>query len=324
MQSKTIESVRDTDKTIIRLKPFGVDLRVDLPIELKSQFTRKCPIYLPMNNVCLTTPQVIEINVAWGKPSLTIEEYKATFKSNATDSMIVADTLLIASRLVEKVLNQNNIFSLHASSLSYNNQAVLLIGAYGSGKTTTAVNLCMKDKTIGYVTGNRPFLQNSNNKILYGMGHISVCTSSLVEELHIKDEVLKNIGFNSKNTNPYYAIQASRISFDASILNITKACFPLNLKAIIFVKKSDREFVLFKSDRTNERDIMAIYYALREYSEKNYVMIGPKIILPDIVTEQEKYIRLEYAEKLAKSTPIIYAEGKLDALSSFVKSILRE
>jgi len=312
------------DNGTVQLRPFGVNLRVDFPPGLEMEAANKSQVYLPMCSPYFAIPQAVKVSVKRGEPNLTIDGYKAQFTSNTEDSSMVADALLIASRLVEKALNQNNIFSMHASSISYEGKAVLLVGAYGSGKTTTAINLCMNDKTIGYVTGNRPFLQNSSNKVLYGMGHISVSTSSLVEELHIKRDTLEKIGFNQKSSTPYQAIQASRTHFDASVLDITRADFPLDLKAVILIRKSHRDFVSFMPDVAGEQEVRVLHSALREYSEKNYVLMGPKIILPDIFTEAEKHARLEYAIHVAKSVPILYAEGTLDALSTFVRKLLKE
>lgn len=50
----------------------------------------------------------------------------------------------------------------------------------------------------------------------------------------------------------------------------------------------------------------------------------PKPILPDITTEVEKRARLDYAVRLAGSVQFLYAEGTLNALTSFIISFLKE
>lgn len=309
----------------VELSSFGVKLRISVPQDLETRLLRKSSMYFPIDGsekIALKA-QPIEVTVKRGEPRISIQDSHAIFVSNSGDDSIVADALLITSRLLEKTLNQNGIFTLHASGVSYNGKAILLLGSYGSGKTTTALNICINDKEIGYITGNRPYIQMGDNKVVYGMGHVSLGTSSLVEELHIGNDYLKKIGFDPSHQTPYQAIHASRTYFDYSVLDITRATFPLDLKAVILIKKSPRELVSFKLDAAGDKEKRAIYSALREYSEKNYVMIGPKLILPDITTDVEKRTRLDYAVQLAGSIQFLYAEGTLNALTSFISSFLK-
>ncbi len=309
----------------VRFKPFGIELRVNAPEDLHSELLDKSAIYLPLGvSYNIATTQQIEINVERGAPRLEIENFKANLTSDSKNNSIVSDTLLIASRLLEKALNQNGIFSMHASGVSYNGKAVLILGPYGSGKTTTAFNACMKNYTIRYVTGNRPFLKTSTNEILYGMNsHASLQRSSLVSELGIRSDALASMHIN-KGDDPSVTIQSSRVVIDPSAFGVQISSFPLDLEALVMVRKSHRDLVSYEPGTISEREIMAIYYALCEYSESIYVMFGPRLIFPNILSEEEKRKRFEYAERLSKSTRIIYAEGKLNDLSAYITKLLRK
>ncbi len=308
----------------VEFSALGVRISISIPSDLAASLMEKSAIFLPIDGD--KTPRAvepIEINVMRGSPGLRVDGKSAVFVSNADDNSIVTDTLIIASRLLEKVLNEHGVFTMHAASVSYDGRAVLLLGPYGGGKTTAAVHLCLKDHTIGYVTGGRVFLDAGSGNVLYGMDTISMRTGSVINEFRAVDADLpRKLGLDPQRIPPSQYVDASRIYFGSSKLGLNRANFPLSVGAIALIRKFEGNFVMFKPEHAGSPEILALHAALCEYSEKGYVMLGPRLHFPDIFTQELKSERLNYAERLAEEVPVVYVEGRLEDVSMALRGLL--
>lgn len=323
MHSLGIPSPKITTKGV-ELNALGIRINISMPSDLVAQLIDRSGMFLPLGGEKTSrTAEPVEVNVTRGSPSLIIDGKRADFTSNADDGTIVTDTLIIASRLMEKALNELGIFSIAASSVSYDKGAVLLLGPYGSGKTTTAVYLCLKDPMIGYVSGNRIFIDQRSGTVVYGMDSVSMKAGSVIHEFPALGVNLpRGLDLDPRNIDPSRLVQTSKITSSSSKLGLTRADFPLKLKAIALMRKLDSDFVMFEPEKIGDSEILFMYSAICEYSESRYVIIGQRLLFPDIFTQELKMARLDYAEQLIRGTPVVYVEGRLDDMAQGIRKLL--
>jgi hypothetical protein len=312
---------------IVQQEVLGVNLKLSAPADLMKLLLRKCETFLPTGvntNVDLgATNGAVHVSVKRGKPKLCIRGSSATFSSIARDESVTTDTLITASRLIEVQLNKRGIFCMNAGAVSYGDQAVLLLGPYGAGKTSTAVRLCLGNNKIHYITGNRIFLDSKNNEILGGMDSCSLRLSSIAGEfVDVAEKLPEQLGIDTGLMDASQFIQTGRYSFNSAQIGLTRATFPVKVKAIALITKMDRAFLSFYPAPGGPSEILQLHGALCEYSEKGYVMLGPRLFFPDIFSKDLKAARLDYAVRIAETIPMVYMEGRLRDICSNIEAQL--
>jgi hypothetical protein len=96
---------------------------------------------------------------------------------------------VLASRLIEIENQEKNMFTLHSSAVEKDGKGIVLMGSSGSGKTTTAVDLCLNH---GYnlISGDLSLLRYDGNRFELLDG---------VKDLHLRSEIAE-IYFNTKSS----------------------------------------------------------------------------------------------------------------------------
>jgi hypothetical protein len=278
--------------------------------------------------VCGVTPGVsqnqIEVTVEMGSPKLQINGSSAELHLSSDNSNEMAsDAVFLVSKLLEKSLNENGIFSAHASAVSFGKNGILLLGPSGAGKTTTAIYSCLDNKSIKYVTGNRAFLDSKTNKIIQGIPDFSLRSSSVFDE-YTKFNLSQRLNLSKNTFSCSQKLQNFKMAFSPSQFGIEVGKVPLNLRAILLVRKMNSNFVKFEPEKSGKEELMNVYSSLCEFSEiLPSVIVGAKLHYPDIFDAKIKTERLNFAESLVKTIPVIYAEGRLSDLSKFIGGLLR-
>ncbi len=313
--------------TTLDLNLLGVRTAITIPAKIEDHFNDQLTKYLP---ICEETSQnykisevQLKINIRQGNPRLRIDDDTATFYSNSNTKTLVVDSVFLVSKLLEKALNKKGIFSLHASGLSYGENGVLIVGPTGSGKTTTAVFTCLQDKTIGHVSGNRVFLDSNSHEIIYGIDRFSLRKTSILNEFK-RFHVAKRVGLNTNNIAKGQLAHADKVSLTSAYLGIKRAKFPLKLERIIIIQKMDNELVTFDARKGGNTELLTVYSALTEFSERvPCMMVGPKILFPEVFGEQLKAKQLRFAVELTKTIPITYVGGGLMEISKFIENKIK-
>ena len=175
---------------------------------------------------------MLEITVSRGTPSIRHNrDYSKVYLSEECDAVrVAADATIVTSRFLERVLNQQSVFSVHGCGISYGGKSILFIGETGAGKTTTGLYACLSDPEIGFIGGNRIFL-NSDNEIIGGVRSISVRICSLTTEFsmfpHVKETTAVSKGINCE-------LLSKKVLMDPADLRITtEVMYPSEVSAIL-------------------------------------------------------------------------------------------
>lgn len=106
---------------------------------------------------------------------------------------------VLASRLIELENQEKNMFTLHSSAVEKDGKGIVLMGSSGSGKTTSAVDLCLNH---GYnlVSGDLTLLgYNGNNfELIDG-----------VKDLHLRSEIAESY-FNQRSNSEKTSIRINQ------------------------------------------------------------------------------------------------------------------
>lgn len=89
---------------------------------------------------------------------------------SALKDKIYLQEYLITGVYFFEIALRENIISLHASAIVYNDNAILFSGPSGTGKSTQAQLWCNNYSTVKYINDDKPLLRiNSENKVIvYG------------------------------------------------------------------------------------------------------------------------------------------------------------
>jgi hypothetical protein len=125
--SGIVESQTKENNVLLNIKFLEVTFRLSIPREIEEPFLKNYPNWLPFFKITDERP-LISINVYRGEPNLTIREDTASLSNHANDKKLAIDTILLLSRLLERRMNELNLFSLHASGVSSEGDGIAIVG----------------------------------------------------------------------------------------------------------------------------------------------------------------------------------------------------
>ena len=313
----------------VELDILGVKVIIGLPKRAAVAFQRVRNRYFPTSTnkmpSILKSQDAIKVNLLTGKnPKLTVRKNFILLREKSSPKLIAKDAAEVTSRYLESVLNENGIFSIHASGVAYKDRALLFIGDNGAGKTTTGLYSFLSDHELAFLGGNRIFL-NQKLMTIGGVDSISIRASSLADEFCGFKEVknyLEKKGRVIKFPNEKVLLAPDELRPNRGIR------YPLRLAGIVYVKKfhSKPHFMKFNKHKYFEKMQLqeVIYSALSGFNEHSPLMlVGAKLPYPDMFDYDLKLERVKFANALIKKVPIYYAEGVLKDISKFSIAALK-
>ncbi len=251
-----------------------------------------------------------------GENKLDIGKNTVNISENASFEQIAFDAINILSKFFEKDINKKGIFSIHGASITNNNKGILLLGDNGSGKTTSAIMVCLKNPEIKLISGNRIFLNSDN--IIGGVNIINLRYGSIKSEFSSFDQVTI---INSQIKKVYN--WEKRLFVNPEDLKITvNKKYPVKLTAIIFIKKLPKPLTILKVE-DKYTYLHELYESISRWGDRNPYTFGSMIHLPEIFSYRLKSIRLHSINDILKSTPILSLEGNLENISDYLKTLIR-
>ena len=322
----SIERVRaiavshDTDAKTAEISFLGVKIGLSMPMEVYGLFLDKYRSVLPpiSDTVSCRNPDFF-INYSFGEPSLRLVDNTAHIVSKAKNSQAAIDVMLAASKFLERELNRNGIYSLHASAIALGRDGTIFLGQQGSGKTTVALSCSFLDPEVKLISGSRVFVKE--DKIVGSIPSIDLRFGSVISELSTELQ-------DSKNSTIIQNQQVwdQRVLLRPEDLHInTNAEYPIDIRRLVLVKKLPKELLAVRNSIDRDSFLVRVYDALYAFSEHipQYVL-GSKIPYPDIFGNGMRQSRIQFGERLLGSKQPIYLEGRLAEISTYVvRELLR-
>lgn len=298
----------------------GVKIGLSMPKEIYSLFLDKYRSVLPeISDVVSGRSPDFFINYSFGEPSLKIVDNTAYMASKAKNSQAAIDVMLAASKFLERELNRNGIYSLHASAVALGKDGTIFLGHQGAGKTTVALSCSFLDPEVKLVSGSRVFVKE--DKIVGGIPSIDLRFGSAVSELSAE---LRDRG------NPTFIQHqqawGQRILLRPEDLRVNlNTEYPIGIRRFVLVEKLPKELLVIRDSIDRDSFLVRVYDALYAFSEHipQYIL-GSKIPYPDIFGDDMRQARIQFGERLLGSKQFIYLEGGLTEISTYVlRELLR-
>lgn len=224
----------------------------------------------------------------------------------------------LSKYLIEKQLGEMGMATCHSACVSKKGQAILLLGDAGAGKTSIALNLCLKN---GYSL-------ISNDKTVIGIKGGSLYAFDGTKYLNLRYKSIKeNLPqfidlFGSTDIESW----SEKIKVQAREIGIEECYQPTEITGIIFLHVDNRESRLTVSPGDSRRNNFILYNNLTEnirassstFVDKKGHPVG---YIPSYDSESIYRKRIEIIKKINQTLEYKYVSGKLQDVLKYINSI---
>jgi len=207
------------------------------------------------------------------------------------------DVIVLTEYLLERLRQESDIYTIHASSVYKKDRGVLLIGNLtGTGKTSTALYLQKKLKFSIY--SDEKTLVNANKKILVGQ----------IEKIFLEDKTIKCL--NSANINLQEEVLISKTSNKTlSLIIIPQVILGLSSPVIKHYSKPQLKWILYEGF---SKDIRLV----------NGMVFDMTIPIIPLDTQQIAQKRLDDTIVLSEKIPCYLIQGSLSQIGEEINKII--
>lgn len=230
-----------------------------------------------------------------------------------TDKNIV----YLSKYLIEKQLGEMGMVTCHSACVSKNGKAILLLGDAGAGKTSTALNLCLKN---GYSL-------ISNDKTVIGIKDGSLYAFDGTKYLNLRYKSIKeNLPqfislFESEDIEAW----TEKIKVQAHEIGIEESYEPTEITDILFLHVDNREERLVVGHGDSHRNNFILYNNLTEnirassstFVDKKGHPVG---YIPSYDSESTYWNRVKIIQKINQNPRYRYVSGKLHDVLEYINS----
>ncbi|MEM3876057.1 MAG: hypothetical protein QXP35_03185 [Candidatus Micrarchaeaceae archaeon] len=321
MMHKTVskaehDNINMSTQKIIHLHFMQSTYKIAMPDQVYPEFLQLLPSILSKLITKGTPPHWdYFINANYSTPKIELKDNVLTLSSYASPKQFATDIILAASKLLEFEINKNSIYSIHGAAVAYKNKGFVFLGPYGSGKTTSAINCCLLDDELNFISGNRLFISKSD--IIERIPGINLRKGSIVKEFDGR--------FNKMLRNSSGEVwEEKKILLPSEIGLHEQNSYPVSIDTLIVVKKLPREDIVINTNMKDSLFLM-LFESLSVYSDNlPLLFLGGRLPFPSLFSYEDKKARIEFAQALFESTKIIYIEGQLDNISHYIiKNIIK-
>lgn len=236
------------------------------------------------------------------------------------DQVRGGETLLYASLpLVECQLQLLNRVTVHAASVAFSEGAVLLLGKEGSGKTTTAIELCRKfdGRLIG------------NDLVALGLNSVDgrLWVFDGTKYLHLRYEsIRRNLPellhvFSLNDQDPWLC----KVIIDSGVVDVlvAESGSPLIASYVVHVDSMQSDLFLGNADRLVTRLFLNENFS--RYIRGGCIsLLGSGLdylgYVPSYDTEQLFLMRQRLIEGILQDPPMRYVSGNVQDVSTYIHS----
>lgn len=250
------------------------------------------------------------------KPSLQVKG-NDIYISYPFSSLSKSIILYMGYHLLEKQFGEMNMCSCHSACVEKDGIATLLIGEAGAGKTSLAVNLCIKSG----------FSLISNDLTLIGLNNNELKTFGGTKFLNLRfDSVSQNMPFLKKVFNESGDGWTNKISVMAEIIGITTQYNPVPIENIIYIHCDNRVEKLSVLPGDTWQNNFLLYQNLSSHIRGQAATFIDKFghpigYIPSFDTEDNYNKRMEIIDFINKSQNYYYVNGNLDDIVSYINML---
>ncbi len=210
------------------------------------------------------------------------------------ENCFIWDILHLSKQLIERTYLENNMFSLHSSTISLDDKYVLILGAPLSGKTTIATYACL-EKSFSFVSGERTLL--SSNEILGGTKTIALRNATI--DLYL----------------PMLCQYKKRRTLDPAEIGINLARSG-KLSLIIYPKLCNNKGHIFLMSKPMIR--MLLYEDSSSIINGNFLLSEQRIPVQSLDKDVFRVLRAKTIEKISDKVNAYFVEGDLEFIVNFI------
>ena len=267
----------------------------------KIRLDKNCIMYLNRDD------KTVQIDPEINKVILSVPEKQ----------LYLPDLVYLALSMIAKELNKDNKYIVHAAAIEKDDNATLILGETGSGKTTLALWHCIKnnsnflsnDRTVLGMKDGEPFIFNGTKQTHVRLGVIHEYFPTLKNK--IDTQKLANPWSNKIYINPEFEDLGIKVSNTAKLKNIIVAStYPTaNEKTTLERQPEDvakLSMMRFVSDN------------IRAYQN---IVLSTDDPFPSFDNQELAEKRVKFVKDVVSQTPIYTARGNIDELSLRITEI---
>ena len=223
----------------------------------------------------------------------------------------------LSKYLIEKQLGEMGMATCHSACVSKNGQAILLLGDAGAGKTSIALNLCLKND-YSLISNDKTVIGVKNDKLyaFSGTKYLNLRYKSIKENL---PELIYLYG------EEYIETWAEKIQVQAHEIGINESFKPTEITDIIFLHIDNREEKLTVSQGDSRRNNFILYNNISEniracsssFVDKKGHPVG---YIPSYDSEDIYKKRVRIIQEINKNPRYKYVSGNLQSVLEYINN----
>ncbi len=301
----------------LQLNSVGTLIEVDSNSHEVIDFIKEqSPAFIPdviFSNIHHVKAEPIISVIKSDKNMFKIENGKQyLIEGNYNINKLAQDALVLSSRVFEDSFIEKNMYSFHSSAISNGKKAIIISGFSSAGKTTVAINSCLKNKDeIKFYSGDRTVLHGSNiksgtKKTHLRLGSVFYEIPELQEYIHLK-----------KTDAPWEEMML----IDSSMIDINPDSGTKEIKYIIYPKKGDHELKV--NEIKGDEAILRIHENICYFSDYYpHIILGQKEPLQSNISYEQRKERVDYVSYLSEKVPILSISGNLNDITDYASKLM--
>lgn len=216
-------------------------------------------------------------------------------------------------KIFDYLYSKSNFFALHASCVEKNGLATLFVGNPGSGKTSSALNLCLF-KGYSLVSNNRTVIKIHNGELVVvgGTNYISIRNKDMFRY--------------SKFLNTEKSFQQSKTGFslltpdDLKIgFHITSPEERIKIKNIIKINVGNAENQLAQVSNFNSQILINENISKTQWGEG--LLFNNRVVSPKLTSIEEDQNRLNFVIEMIDLINLYDISGSIDFIMNSLKDL---
>jgi len=227
-------------------------------------------------------------------------------------NQLAMDSIMLSSRILEKSLVDDGMYSFHSSAISNGKEVVILGGGSSSGKTTTSVNSCLCfPNDISIYSGDRTILKGC--KALAGTKKFHMRVGSIAYEM----PELQNYIIPKETETPWDKIEL----VEPEKIGIHTDSGERDVKCFVYLRRGAHKK---KIERIrDDRALLRLHDSVCHFSDSYPNMIlGQRQPINIHISGQKMKERIDYISSLFKEIPVLTVSGDLQEMTKSVTELL--
>lgn len=216
-------------------------------------------------------------------------------------------------KIFDYLYSLSNFYALHASCVEINGLATLFIGNPGSGKTSSAINMCLM-KGYSLLSNNRTIVTIKNGELYIIAGTYNISIRN--KDLHRYKQFLTNTCNYQQSETGFSLLEPKDLRIKYKTASLEK---PVKVKNIIKVDIGNRENTWETITNFNAQIILNENISKTQWGE--CLLFDNSSISPKLTTDKEDQKRLNFVNRILEILPVYNVTGDIENLITYVEKL---